>query len=142
MSCGGAGGACGGGGFGGGGYAGAGGGNGPVRKVKVVKDEHGGEKWVIVENHGTIHENITQPDPNRQALVGVATEGRLGGIRYTYGDELPKKITQATVCAVICSILATPLVLHDLYHSNDTKAQEGMPYSRVDAMFKRQLARV
>ena len=35
----------------------------------------------------------------------------LEGIRCTYGDELPKKITQATVCAVICSILATPLTL-------------------------------
>ena len=111
MSCGGAGGACGGGGFGGGGYAGGGGGNGPVRKVKVVKNEHGGEKWVIVENHETIHENVTQPDSNRQALFGVPAVGRLGGICYTYGDELPKKITQATVCAVICSILATPLVL-------------------------------
>lgn len=103
MSCGGAGGACGG--------AGGGGGNGPVRKVKVVKNEHGGEKWVIVENHRTIHENVTQPDPNRQALFGVATVGRLDGISYTYGDELPNKITQATVCAVICSILTTPLVL-------------------------------
>ena len=101
MSCGGAGGACGGG----------GGGNGPVRKVKVVKNEHGGEKWVIVENHRTIYENVTQPDPNRQALFGDPTVGRLGGIRYTYGDELPNKITLATVCAVICSILATPLVL-------------------------------
>ena len=117
MSCGGAGGAgaCGGGGFGGGGfaggYAGGGGRNDPVRKVKVVKDEHGGEKWVIVENHRTIHENVTQPDPNRQALFGVANAGRLGGIRYTYGDELPNKITEATVCAVICSILTTPLVL-------------------------------
>ena len=67
MSCGGAGGACGGG----------GGGNGPVRKVKVVKNEHGGEKWVIVENHRTIDENVTQPDPNRQALFGVPTVGRL-----------------------------------------------------------------
>ena len=111
MSCGGAGGACGGGGFGGGGYAGGGGGNGPVRKVKVVKNEHGGEKWVIVENHRTIYENVTQPDPNRQALFGVANAGRVGGIRYTYGDELPNKITEATVCAVICSILATPLTL-------------------------------
>ena len=109
MSCGGAGGACGGGGgFGGGG---GGGGNGPVRKVKVIKNEHGGEKWVIVENHRTIYENVTQPDSNRQALFGVPAVGRLGGIRYTYGDELPKKITQATVCAVICSILTTPLVL-------------------------------
>ena len=66
---------------------------------------------MIVENHETIHENVTQPDSNRQALFGVPAVGRLGGIRYTYGDELPKKITQATVCAVICSILATPLVL-------------------------------
>ena len=28
----------------------------------------------------------------RQALFGVATAAKLGGIRYTYGDELPKKI--------------------------------------------------
>ena len=108
MSCGGAGGACG----GGGGFGGYGGGrNGPVRKVKVVKDEHRGEKWVIVKDHTTIYENVTRPDSNRQALFGDPTVGRLGGIRYTYGDELPKKITQATVCAVICSILATPLTL-------------------------------
>ena len=116
MNCGGAGGgfgggACGGGGFAGGGYAGGGGGRGPVRKAKVVKDELGGEKWVIVENNRTIDENVTQPDPNRQALFGVATAAKFGGIRYTYSDELPKKITQATVCAVICSILATPLAL-------------------------------
>ena len=120
MNCGGARGACGHGGFGGGGfsgggfgggYAAAGGGSRPVQKVKVVKNEHGGEKWVIVENHETIYENVTQPDPNRQALIGVATAAKLGGIRYTYGDELPKKINQATVCAVVCSILATPLVL-------------------------------
>ena len=45
------------------------------------------------------------------ALFGVPTVDRLGGIQYTYSDELPKKITQATVCAVICSILATPLAL-------------------------------
>ena len=96
MSCGGAGGACGGGG---------GGRSRPVRKVKVVKDKHGGEKWVIV---GTINDNITQPDPDRQALSGAYT---VDGVRYTYGDELPKKITQATVCAAICSVLATPLVL-------------------------------
>ena len=108
MRCGGARSACGGSGFGGG-YAG--GGSRPVQKVKVVKDEHGGEKWVIVENHGTIDENVTQPDSNRQALFGVPNAGRYGGIHYTYGDELPKKITQATVCAVICSILATPLTL-------------------------------
>ena len=64
---------------------------------------------VIVENCRT--ENVIQPDSNRQALFGVPNQGRLGGIIYTcYGDELPKKITQATVCAVICSILATPLV--------------------------------
>ena len=104
MSCGGAGGACGGGGGGGGG----GSGSRPVRKVKVVKDKHGGEKWVIVVNHRTINDNITQPDPDRQALSGAYT---VGGVRYTYGDELPKKITQATVCAAICSILTTPLVL-------------------------------
>ena len=35
----------------------------------------------------------------------------LEGVHYTYGNELPKKITQATVCTVICSILATPLTL-------------------------------
>ena len=83
--------------------------SGPVRKVKVVKDKLGGEKWVIVEDHRTIIENINQPDPNRQALYGFP--GKLGGVHYTYGDELPKKITQATVGAVICSILGTPLTL-------------------------------
>ena len=100
-----------GGGDGGGGYAGGSGRSRPVREVKVVKNEHGGEKWVIVEDHTTIDENVIQPDPDRQALFGVPTVGRLDGIRYTYGDELPKKITQATVCAVIFSILATPLTL-------------------------------
>lgn len=100
MSCGGAGGGCG------------GGGGGHVRKVKVVKDKHGGEKWVIVEQFfRTTNENINQPDPNRQALFGVPTAGKLDDVHYTYGDELPKKITQATVCAGICSILATPLAL-------------------------------
>ena len=83
--------------------------SGPVRKVKVVKDKLGGEKLVIVEDHRTIIENINQPDPNRQALYGFP--GKLGGVHYTYGDELPKKITQATVGAVICSILGTPLTL-------------------------------
>ena len=63
---------------------------------------------MIVVNHRIINENITQPDPNRQALVGADT---LEGVHYTYGNELPKKITQATVCTVICSILATPLTL-------------------------------
>ena len=63
---------------------------------------------MIVVNHRIINENITQPDPNRQALVGADT---LEGIHYTYGNELPKKIILATVRAVICSILATPLVL-------------------------------
>ena len=82
-----------------------------VRVAKVVEDEHGGEEWVIVDNHRSIYKDIAQPDPNRQALSGkVPNSGELS-IRYTYGDELPKKITQATVCAVICSILATPLVL-------------------------------
>ena len=113
MSCGGAGGACGGGGFGGGvGFVGAGGagsGSAPARRVKVIKGEYGDEKWVIVEGHRTI--DVNQPDPNRQALSGVPTAGKLGGVRYTYGDELPKKITQALVCAVICSILGTPLSL-------------------------------
>jgi len=110
MSCGGAGGACGGGGFGGVGFVGATGApSGPVRKVKVVKDEYGDEEWVIVEGRRTI--DVNQPDPNRQALSGVPTAGKLGGVCYTYGDELPKKITQATVCAVICSILGTPLSL-------------------------------
>ena len=63
---------------------------------------------MIVVNHRIINENITQPDPNRQALVGADT---LEGVHYTYGNKLPKKITLATVCAVICSILATHLVL-------------------------------
>ena len=90
----------------------AGGGPGnPPRKTKVVKDEHGGEKWVIVESHRTIDENVMQPDPNRQALYGFASAGQLGGVRYLYGDDLPKRIAQATECAVYCSILATPLAL-------------------------------
>ena len=63
---------------------------------------------MIVVNRRIINENITQPDPNRSALVGADT---LEGVHYTYGNELPKKITLATVCAVICSILATPLTL-------------------------------
>ena len=100
-----------------GGYAGGGGGgfggggSGLVRKAKVKKAPHGGEEWVIVENHRKIYYNVTQPLPNRQALSGVPIAGTLRRIRYTYGDDLPKKITQATVCAVICSILATPLTL-------------------------------
>ena len=100
-----------GGGFGGGGGGYGGGGSGPVRKVKVIKAPHGGEEWVIVENHRKIYYNVTQPLPNRQALSGVPIAGTLRRIRYTYGDDLPKKITKATVCAVICSILATPLTL-------------------------------
>ena len=63
---------------------------------------------MIVVNHRIINENITQPDPNRQALVGANT---MEGVHFTYGNELPKKITLATVCAVICSILATSLTL-------------------------------
>ena len=88
------GGACGGGGFAGGGFAGgyAGGESRPARKVKVVKNEHRGKKRVVVKDHTTIFENITQPDSNREALFGVATAAKLGGIRYTYGYELPKKI--------------------------------------------------
>ena len=103
MSCGGAGGAC------GGGFA-AGAPSGPVRGVMVLKHKLGGEKWVIVD-HRTINEKVNQPDPNRQVLVGVPTASKLGGVHYTYGDELPKKVIQATVCAVICSILGTPLTL-------------------------------
>ena len=94
---------------GGGGYGG--GGSGLVRKVKVLWNEYRGEEWVIVENNTKILYNVTQPLPNRQALSGVPIAGTLRRIRYTYGDDLPKKITQATVCAVICSILATPLTL-------------------------------
>ena len=75
---------------------------------------------MIVVNHRIINENITQPDPNRQALVGADT---LEGVHYTYGNELPKKITLATVCAVICSIFSS---YPDLYHCTDTKAQKGM----------------
>ena len=106
MSCGGAVGACGVGGYGGGG--GAGSGHTPAQKVKVVKDEYGEEKWVLFVDQRRF--DVTQPDPNRQALSGAPAAGKLG-VRYTYGDELPNKIIQATVCAVICSILGTPLAL-------------------------------
>ena len=109
MSCGGAGGACGGGGGGfGGGGGGAGSGRAPAKRVMVVKDEYGEDKWVLFE--GNRRFDVTQPDPNRQALSGAPAAGKLG-VRYTYGDELPNKIIQATVCAVICSILGTPLAL-------------------------------
>ena len=90
----------------GGGYVGNG---NSQRSLRVVQDEWGGEKWVL---HG--HKNITQPDPRRQALSGTATvnsSGRPMSFQYTYGDQLPVKIFQATLCAVMCSILATPLAL-------------------------------
>ena len=45
------------------------------------------------------------------AGFAIPTAGKLGGVHCMYGDELPKKITQALVCAVICSILGTPLTL-------------------------------
>ena len=91
----------------GGGYAGGEGNS--QRSLQVVKDEWGGEKWVLKG-----HKNITQPDPQRYALSGTATvnpSGRPISFQYTYGDELPAKIVQATVCAVMCSIIATPLAL-------------------------------
>ena len=100
-----------GGGYSGGGYAGGGhAGNGNSnRSLRVVKDEWGGEKWVLQG-----HQNITQPDPQRQALSGTATinpSGKPISFQYTYGDQLPAKIAQATVCAVMCSFIATPLAL-------------------------------
>ena len=94
----------------GGGYVGGQGGNAnSKRSLQVVKDEWGGEKWVLKG-----HKNITQPDPQRQALSGTATVNAFGniiGVDYTYGDELPTKIVRATLCAVMCSIIATPLAL-------------------------------
>ena len=90
----------------GGGYVGNGNSH---RSLRVVQDERGGEKWLL---HG--HKNISQPDPQRQALSGTATvnpSGRPISFQYTYGDQLPVKIFQATLCAVMCSFLATPLAL-------------------------------
>ena len=94
-----------------GGYGGGQGGqNTRVKQLQVVKDEWGSEKWTLDGN-----KNITQPDPERQALSGTATvhqiSGKLIRIQYTYGDELPTKTVQATLCAVLCSVIATPLVL-------------------------------
>ena len=96
-----------------GGYVYAGGGQGGqntrVKQLQVVKDEWGSEKWALDGN-----KNITQPDPERQALSGTATVDQRGKpirIHYTYGDELPTKIVQATLCAVLCSVIATPLAL-------------------------------
>ena len=81
-----------------------------VKQLQVVKDEWGSEKWTLDGN-----KNITQPDPERQALSGTATvhsiSGKLIRIQYIYGDELPTKTVQATLCAVLCSVIATPLVL-------------------------------
>ena len=94
----------------GGGYVDGQGGNAnSKRSLQVVKDEWGGEKWVLKG-----YKNITQPDPQRQALSGTATVNPSGtpiSTQYTYSDELPTKIVQATLCAVMCSILATPLAL-------------------------------
>ena len=53
------------------------------------------------------------------AGFAIPTAGKLGGVHYMYGDELPKKITQALVCAVICSILGNSSY-SDLYDSSDT----------------------
>ena len=83
----------------------------PKLKVKVTKNNQGGEKWVMVIDDVHIKENIKQPDPERQALSGSATAGIDGDVSYTYGDELPKKMIQAIMCTVMCCVLATPLTL-------------------------------
>ena len=99
--------------FGNGGFAGDGGKYKyrPKLNVKVTKNDQGGEKWVMVIDNVHTKESIKQPDPERQALSGSATAGIDGDVTYTYGDELPKKIIQATLCTVMCTILATPLTL-------------------------------
>ena len=88
---------------------GQGGQNTRVKQLQVVKDEWGSEKWTLDG-----YKVITQPDPERQALSGTATidqRGRPIRIQYIYGDELPAKIVQATLCAALCSVIATPLAL-------------------------------
>ena len=88
---------------------GQGGQNTRVKQLQVVKDEWGSEKWTLDG-----YKSITQPHPERQALSGTATVDQIGRpirIQYIYGDELPTKIVQATLCAVLCSAIATPLAL-------------------------------
>ena len=51
------------------------------RSLQVVKDEWGGEKWVLKG-----YKNITQPDPQRQALSGTATVNPSGTPIMAYGS--------------------------------------------------------